>query len=118
MFHIDDVILTHLYPQVVTEYIKRLDVIYGKKDPLTVTRGKVHDYLGMMIDFRMEDRYSFTQCDTVKKFWMSLSEDLHRPCKSTPAPDGLFKVDKDSEKLDEVKTEQCHSATAKSLCFG
>ena len=53
MFHIDDILLMHLLSQVVTEYIKKLDSRYSKNNPLIVTRGKLHEYLGMTLDFRM-----------------------------------------------------------------
>ena len=69
--HVDDVMLNHLYPQVVTECVKRLDGIYGQQDPLSVNRGLVHEHLGMIIDFRMKGRCVFSQYDAIKKFWMS-----------------------------------------------
>ena len=72
---------------------------------MTITRGSIHEYLGMTIDFRMKGRCIFSQYDTIKKFWMSLPEDLRGPYKPMPAPDNLFKVDVNTEKLDEVCKE-------------
>ena len=60
MFHVDDVMLIHLLPQVVTEYVKKLDSVYGQKDPLVVTHRKVHEYLGITLDFREKGRCAFT----------------------------------------------------------
>ena len=71
IFHIDDVMLNHLYPQVVTKHVKRLDGIHGQKDSLTVNIGLVYECLGMTIDFRMKSRCVFSQYDAIKKFWMS-----------------------------------------------
>ena len=99
LFHIDDVLLTHELANVVSEHIKLLDEVYGQKDLLTMTRGKVHEYLGMTIDFRQEGSVAFTQYDAIKKFWVSLLEELKGPYRSTPAPDNLFKVDDKSLKM-------------------
>ena len=59
MFHTDDAMLNHVCPQVVAEHIKKLDGSYGSKDPLTATRGKIHECLGVTIDFRMKGRCAF-----------------------------------------------------------
>ena len=59
----------------------------------------------------------FSQCDSIKKFWMSLLEYLRGPNSATPAPEDLFKVDVGAEKLNIEKIEQHHYATAKCLCF-
>jgi len=50
LFHIDDLMLAYLMPYIVTELIRLLDRVYGSQDPLTVTRGKIHKYLGITID--------------------------------------------------------------------
>ena len=51
VYHIDDILLSHFQPETVTDYIKRLESKYAHLDPLTVTRGKLHEYLGMTVDF-------------------------------------------------------------------
>ena len=60
VFHIDNVILTHVELQVVTKYINKLDSSYRRYDLLTVTCGKVHEYLGTILDFHIKDRVSIT----------------------------------------------------------
>lgn len=62
LFHIDDVLMTHALANAVTEHVKLLDEGHGRNDPLTVTRGKLHEHLGMTLDFRMKD-------DAIKMFW-------------------------------------------------
>ena len=117
LFHIDDVMLTHVLHNAVKECIKRLDDVCGKNDPLTVTRGKIHENLGMTIDFRIKGQVAFSQHDAIKKFWASFLPELKGPHRSTPAPDNLFKVDQDSPRVNSKLMEQCHAATAKCLCF-
>ena len=50
VWHVDDLKVSHKDPFEVTRFAHYLSKIYGPK--LTVKRGKVHDYLGMNLDFR------------------------------------------------------------------
>ena len=114
MHHIDDLLMSHVNARVVTEFIAKLEREYGKRDPLTVLRGKVHEYLGMTIDFRTGDCV-MSQFDFLKKMWSDLPENLKGAHRNTPAPESLFKIDLDSPVLDDERKEQCHHVTAKSL---
>ena len=78
LFHVDDLLLSHRKSQVVTNYIKMLDTACGKDDPLTVTRVKLHDHLGMTLDFVAKGGAIFTQHDAMNYFWMSLPEESRR----------------------------------------
>ena len=91
-FHADYLLMTHGNPQVITDFMKNLDESYGKNDPLTVTRGKLHEHLGMTIYFRIEGKCMFSQCDSIKKFWIPLPADLRGPNCVTPATEDSFKV--------------------------
>ena len=60
-WHVDDLKISHLDTKVVTKIIAKLNDKYGKEAtgkevPLTVTRGKIHDYLGMILDFSEEGK--------------------------------------------------------------
>jgi hypothetical protein len=46
----------HINATAVTPVLALINEEYGKATPLTVTRGKLHDYLGMTIDFLMSGR--------------------------------------------------------------
>ena len=59
LFHIDDAMLAHVEPQTVTDSIKFLDKDHGGHNHLTMTRGKLHECLGMNLDFRMKDSAIF-----------------------------------------------------------
>ena len=56
LWHVDDLKISHKDPKVVSRIIEDLDKVYGqeivdgKRAALTVTRGKVHEYLGMKVD--------------------------------------------------------------------
>ena len=49
MWHVDDLKISHKYPREVTQFILPIENIYG--EGITVTRGKVHYYLGMDFNF-------------------------------------------------------------------
>ena len=93
MFHIDDLLLSFIDPHIVTLYIKKLEVAYTKRDPLTVTRGPVNKYLGMTFDLRVSGQVALSQYDFIKKLYDSLPEDMkEQRYRKTPAPEDLFKV--------------------------
>ena len=54
MFRVDDVLIIQLHPQIITKCFKLLDSEHGKDGPLTFTRVNVHEYLVMMLDFRIK----------------------------------------------------------------
>ena len=93
LFRIDDVMITHEMSSIVSDQIKLLDEVHGKNGPLTVTHGKIHAHFGMTIDFRNTGSVAFSQCDAIKKFWLSLLHALKGPHRSIPAPVNLSKVD-------------------------
>ena len=115
MFHIDDLLTSHKRPEVVTEYIKRLTLEYGKNDDLTVTRGKIHEYLGQTVNWTIKCKCAIYQYDFIKKFWNGLLQDFKSGSRMTPAPEYLFKVRESDVKLDQTRKEQYHSMAAKCL---
>jgi hypothetical protein len=48
---VDDLKISHAENNVVETLIDMLNTRYGTRTPMTVTRGKIHDYLGMKIDY-------------------------------------------------------------------
>ena len=48
-WHVGDLKISHKDSREVTKFIKRFGGIYG--DSMKIHRGKVHDYLGMDLDF-------------------------------------------------------------------
>ena len=51
VWHIDDLKISHIDPKAVDQVIGLLHDEFGQEGPLTVTRGKIHDYLGMTLVF-------------------------------------------------------------------
>ena len=55
-WHVDNLKISHIDPAVNTQLIKTPVKIYGPG--ITVSRGKVHDYLGMDLDYSGNKRVS------------------------------------------------------------
>ena len=55
-WHVDDLKISHQDKREVTKMIHKLRKLYGKHRELSVSRGKVHEYLGMIFDFRKRMR--------------------------------------------------------------
>ena len=53
-YHVDDVIFSHHDSKVNDDFAKWANEVYGKLKPVEVRRGKVHNYLGMQMDFKSE----------------------------------------------------------------
>ncbi len=51
LFYVDDIQLSHVNEEVSLNTVKDLAARYGKVKDLTVTRGDVHDFLGVTFDF-------------------------------------------------------------------
>ena len=49
VWHVDDIKVSHKDPFEVTNFDQYLLIIYGEK--LKVNRGKIHDYLGINLDY-------------------------------------------------------------------
>jgi hypothetical protein len=48
IWHVDDLKISHIDSKVADHIIAMLEAEFGREAPLTVRRGKVHDYLGMI----------------------------------------------------------------------
>ena len=120
MFHIDDLLMSHLLPHIVTLFIKKLEQEYATRDPLTVTRGLIHDYLGMTFDLRVPGQVALSQYDYLKKFYHGLPDNYKVNYKGnkyrcTPAPADLFKRNENSPLLNDASRETYHGITAQAL---
>jgi len=113
-WHVDDLKLSHVDPNVVTSVIEDMSERYGKDVPLTVTRGKVHDYLGMVIDFTEEGRVKITMYQYIDEMLAGLPEDMDGEAPS-PAPAFLFEVNPKAMPLEQNDKDMFHHNVAKLL---
>ena len=59
LWHVDDLKISHIDPTVVSIVLADIDAEYGKISKMTITRGKVHRYLGMPIDYSSPSKVIF-----------------------------------------------------------
>ena len=80
-----------------------------------IHHGKIHEYLGMKLDFT--EKYT---CHITMQAYIKRLIDDNQIFKSsrTPAGTNLFIVDEDSEKLDKASADDFHKVTAQLLYLG
>jgi hypothetical protein len=82
-----------------------------------VSRGKVHKYLGMVLDYSVKGQCKVTMHDYIKET-LQLFEKVapnEKGSKMSAAPKNLFVIDEKCEKLAPEKKESFHSLVAKVL---
>ena len=121
-FHVDDCKLSHRKKKVNDRMIEWLRQKYESifedgSGKMTVSRGKVHEYLGMRIDFSVPRRVQITMFDNVDDIIKAFEKAYPKlkGTKSTAAPSNLFIVNDDCEKLPEDRAVIFHNLTAKTL---
>ena len=67
LWHVNDLKISHVEEAVVKDMISRLNEKCGKRAPLTVTRGKDHEYLGMTIDYSVVGKVTIRMDEYVQE---------------------------------------------------
>ena len=114
LWHVDDLKISHVDPKVVTDVIELLKSKFGNEDPLTITRGKVHEYLGMTIDFSIDGKVMFKMFDYIKTMLDELPADFGGTALN-PASMKLFDVDPAAAQISKELGKLFHHNTAKML---
>ena len=101
VWHVDDLKISHVDKTVVTEVIESLSKEYGD---LRVTRGKIHEYLGMTLDFSEAKKIKVKMLDYVKKI-LDESDPRHKGISVTPATNNLFNIKINSPYIDKTSSQ-------------
>ncbi|KAG7373061.1 reverse transcriptase RNA-dependent DNA polymerase [Nitzschia inconspicua] len=115
VWYVDDLKLSHEDPAVVEDIFAKLQAEFGKEAPLTVTRGKVHNYLGMRIDYSVDGKVQFTMPSVVNDIITQLPALLATGPSMTPAANHLFKVNQSADKLSQSDLDLLHRMTTQLL---
>ena len=115
-FHVDDLMSSHVNTLVNDRFLKWLNQMYGTHGKVQATRGKIHDYLGMIFDFTEEGKVMVDMSDYIT----AMIEDFPIKLKTTdvspsPAAEDLF-AEGTGEKLNKEQAELFHTCVAKGLC--
>jgi hypothetical protein len=114
LWHVDDLKISHVNDEVIENVISTLSERYGKEAPLVVTRGKVHDYLGMTLDFSVEGKVKVIMTDYIQDMLDELPSDMDGEAVN-PAAEYLFMANENPVLLDEATSQMFHTNTAKLL---
>ena len=116
-YHVDDVILSHLNKEIILKEIERFEIQFRTKtQDITVTKGKVHEYVGMTLDWSNDSYVKITMYDFLEDILKEVDEkgDMNGTS-PTPASDKLFEADENSEKLSEKEADYYHRIVARLL---
>jgi hypothetical protein len=98
-WYVDDIKISHMDKEVVDNFIRQLEEEFGKEAPMNISRGKVHDYLGMILDFRTPGELRVDMVDYVKGILSEVPEDMRKGRASSPAANHLFNTRDDAAKI-------------------
>lgn len=116
-FHVDDILASHMDAEVNSEFYCWCMKQYGKLKPVKVKRGKVHDFLGMRLDFgRTPGAVHIIQEEHVKDMLESFQGELSGKA-LTPAANDLFLIGA-GRLLGEKRKEMFHTVVAKGIFIG
>jgi hypothetical protein len=121
-FHVDDCKLSHRKKTVMDRMIGYLRQEYESifedgSGAMTVSRGNIHKYLGMTLDYSVPRQVKITMLEYVNEILAAFykAEPKGGGTKTSAAPGSRFKVDEDCEKLAQVKAVEFHNLVAKTV---
>ena len=114
-FHVDDLKLSHLEQQELDKIVDHLNDIFGSEGELLVASyGKIHEYLGMTVDWSVDGKVTFTMYDYLNNILAEAPDDFDGE-DVTPAVIDLFQVDRACRKLDVPTGDRFHHFVARFL---
>jgi hypothetical protein len=114
LWHVDDLKKSHVDAKVNTSVIKLIDDEFGKEAPITITRGSVHDYLGMTLDYSDPGKVKIKMIHYIEEMLADLPKDMDGEA-PTPAGNHLFAVNDNQTKVNEDRAQFFHTYVANTL---
>jgi hypothetical protein len=121
VWHVDDLKVSHCKLLVVTKMAKWLQHTYKRlfdnsSGAMKVCRGKVHEYLGMNLDYSTKGEIKITMIPYIREILeLFHKHDDSEHTSATPAADHLFKVNDDATPLPQEQATVFHNFVAKCL---
>ena len=97
------------------EFLQWIRDTDGSIGEVEVTRGKIHDCLGVKLDHSVQGQVSIYRTDCIKSLVEGFPKEHLQGKVASPWNENPFKVHKKSPKLDTLKAELFHTATAQGL---
>jgi hypothetical protein len=121
-FHVDNCKLSHKLAKQMDKMIQWLREEYESifedgSGQMSVSRGKVHTYLGMTLDYTTPGKVEIRMIEYITEILDAFdkAEPNGSGTKRSAAPANLFKIDEDCEKLNEKQAKEFHNLVAKTL---
>ena len=116
LWHVDDLKFSHADSKETDKFVEWLRKNYEDENigKIKVSRGKVHEYLGMKLDFSSPGEVKIDMHEYVKDMIACFPEERNNTA-TTPAAMHLFEVHDDVKVLDEKLAQILHTITAKWL---
>jgi len=121
-WHVDDLKASHVKIKVMDRMIKYLRQEYESifedgSGRMVVSRGKIHKYLGMTLDYSVRGQVKISMFEYIDEILTAFdkAEPKGGGTKSSAAPDNLFTINEDCEKISQEKVVQFHNLVAKTL---
>ena len=114
-WHVDDLKVSHKEPKVIDDFLQWVKKTYGNIGEVKTTRGKVHDYLGMKLDYTIPGQVKVDMIQYVESMISNFPEKYLHGKVTSPWNENLFKVQDKSPKLDQKMAELFHTVTAQGL---
>jgi hypothetical protein len=103
-WHVDDLKISHVETTVVDEFIEMMEQEFGKEAPLSKSRGKIHDYLGMTLDFSKPGQVTISMIDYLKMVLSDIPTSMVGEA-ATPAANHLFATNDNPVMIDAERKE-------------
>jgi hypothetical protein len=121
-FHVYDCKLSHCKTKVMDSMIEYLwkeyeSIFKDGSGAMKVSRGEIHKYLGMTLDYTLRGHVEITMFDYIDDILTAVgkAEPKGGGTNRSAAPDSLFKVDENCEKIKQDKDVEFHNLVAKTL---
>ena len=108
-WYVDDTKISHVDPQVVDSVLGLIESKFGK---MTVSRGKMHNFVGMDLEFKENGTVEILMKEYIKECIEVFGERMRRV--TTPAKSSLFEI-KDKVEMSVERQEICQHIVAKLL---
>jgi len=106
--------ISHVEKKVVHHVINNLNKKFGEYSPLSTSRGKKLECLGMTLDYMTKGKITLSMYEYIDKMLTELPSDMNGVSK-VPAAGHLFNINPDATKLQEDKAQLFHHLVAKLL---
>ena len=98
VWHVDNLKVSHVDVEEVDKFILQMDEEFGADAPLSVSRGKTHDYLGMSLDFCTKGEVQIDMEHYIDMMLQDAPKDMEG-VSNTPAAAHLLKTNSEDPKI-------------------